>query len=185
MCTSSYYLRQIGNIKLFHCCHVFSRRLCVWDGSAIVFCPLLHIHLRKAGCLFLLVCSLLCANNLVHFVLNIAYVCLRITLFHYHPSELSKGIHLIRRLSGIYCRMFSEISFMQYMEQNVFYHYSFDIARMCALLIIVIKTEILIISHCLGLGLETIICTICLCYVVVLLWIKTCTQIINLAIIST
>ena len=57
MYSSCYYHHQIGSIHLPHCYHIFPR-LCVWDVCYIIFCYLLHIHSRKTGNLFSLLCSL-------------------------------------------------------------------------------------------------------------------------------
>ena len=112
------------------------------------------------------------ANSRIRFGLQIVFVCLYITPSHYHHcANLSADIELIKCLSDIICRVwvrlsiFSQLSIIQYMGLCVFsLPISFvmieRIYMLC--LIIIIKSEVWTITHCLGLGHETMVCAVCL-----------------------
>ena len=134
-----------------------------------------YIYIRKtAWALFpLLLCSLMmCANNWMHYVPMAVFICLHITLPQYHHyADISECTELLQCLSGIFCwvcrrlSQFSRLSFMQYMGLWVFsLPITFEmIVRIDVFyLIIIIKSEVWPISHCLGLGHEMMVCTVCL-----------------------
>ena len=165
---------QIGSIHLSHCYHIFPW-LCVWDVCCIIFCYLLHIHSGKTGNLS---SSLLCSLwwvQMAGYTLtwNIVFVYLYITPSHYHHcASLSEDIELIKRpviysLSSVWVRkcIFSQLSIIQYVGLCVF---SLPISLVMIeimyilCLIIIIKSEVWIITHCLGLGHETMVCAVCL-----------------------
>ena len=113
------------------------------------------------------------ANIRIRFGLQIVLVCLYGTPSHYsHCANLSEGIELIKCLSDIFCRSvwvrlstFSPLSIMQYVGLYVFsLPISFVmIERIYILcLIIIIKSEVWTITHCLGLGHETMVSAVCL-----------------------
>ena len=104
--------------------------------------------------------------------LQIVLVCLYSTSSHYHHCEnLSEGVELIKCLSDIFCRVwvrlsiFSPLYIIQYLGLYVF---SLPISvvmieRIYILcLIIIIKSEVWTITHCLGLGHETMVSAVCL-----------------------
>ena len=174
--SSCYYHHQIGSIHLSHCFHIF-QWLCAWDVCYIIFCHLLHIHCRKTGDLFSLVlCSLWSsANGRIRFGLQIVFICLHITPSHYHHCANFIWRHWTYKmpvrynLSSVWVRLsiFSQLSNLQYVGLCVFsLPISFVmIERIYILcLIIIIKSEVWTITHCLGLGHETMVCAVCLSY---------------------
>ena len=106
----------------------------------------------------------------VHYHLMVAYVYLHISLPHYHyHADLPEGIELLKCLSDILSWVclrlsrLSQLSFMQYMGLCVFgFPISFImIVRIPVLdLIIITKSEVGPICHCLGLGHETMVCAV-------------------------
>ena len=74
---------------------------------------LLHIYLENTGTVFQLfvfslfdVQSMVFANDRIHYGLQVVFVCLQITPYHYHHcADSSEGIELIKCLSGICCRV--------------------------------------------------------------------------------
>ena len=125
------YYHQIGSIHLSHCCHIFPW-LCVWDGCTTVFCHQLHIY--NNWDFVSIICvqsidvqSMVFANDRIHYGLQVVFVCLQITLSHYHHyADSSEGIELIkcfRYMLPSVClrlRLFSQLSFIQYMGLCVF-----------------------------------------------------------------
>ena len=172
--SSCYHHHQIGSIHLSHCYHIFPW-LCAWDVCCIIFCLLLHIRSRKTGNLFsLLLCSLWCVQIFGYvFCLQMVLVCLYSTPSHYH--QLCKLIwrHWTYKmrvryiLSSVWVRLsiFSPLSIIQYVGLYVF---SLPISlvmieRIYILcLIIIIKSEVWTITHCLRLGHETMVSAVCL-----------------------
>ena len=149
--------------------------LCAWDVCYIIFCHLLHIHSGKTGDLFSLVlCSLWSsASSRIRFGLQIVFVCLYITPSHYHHYANFIWRHWTYKmpvrynLSSVWVRLniFSQLSNLQYVGLCVFsLPISFVmIERIYILcLIIIIKSEVWTITHCLGLGHETMVCAVCL-----------------------
>ena len=109
------------------------------------------------------------ANIQIRFGLQIVLVCLYSTPSHYHHcANLSEGIELIKCLSDIFCRVcrerFSPLSIINYVGLYVFsLHISLVmIERIYILcLIIIIKSEVWTIIHCLGSGHETMVSAVC------------------------
>ena len=110
------------------------------------------------------------ANNWIRFGLLIVFVCLYIAPSQYHHcANISEDIELIKCLSDIFCRVwvrlsiFSQSSIIQYMG-CVFSVYPFPLwwlREYTLCLIIIIKSEVWSIIHCLGLGHETMVCAVC------------------------
>ena len=112
------------------------------------------------------------ANVRIRFGLQIILVCLNSTPSHYHHcANLSEGIELTKCLSryilsSVWVRLsiFSPLSIIQYVGLYVF---SLPISlvmieRIYILcLIIIIKSEAWTITHCLGLGHETMVSAVC------------------------
>ena len=68
-------------------------------------CCQIHIYPEKASFCVLLLCNLLiCAHNGIHYDSMVVFVCLHITLPHYHHyADLSEGNELLKCLSGTFC----------------------------------------------------------------------------------
>ena len=112
------------------------------------------------------------SNSRMHFGLQIVFVCLYITSYHYHHcANLSEDIELIKCLSDIFCRVceWDKAYSLSYPLCNiwgcVFAVYPFPLWWLrgyILCLIIIIKSEVWTITHCLGLGHETMVCAVCL-----------------------
>ena len=111
------------------------------------------------------------ANSRIRFGLQIVYVCLYITPFHYHHCAnfiwRTFEMHVRYNLSSVWVRLriCSQLSIIWYVGLCVFSLQIFFvmIERIYILcLIIVIKSEVWTITHCLGLGNETMVCAVCL-----------------------
>ena len=119
----------------------------------------------------LLLCSLMmCTNNQVHYGPMVTFACLHFTLSHYHHhAGIYEGVELVKWWLDTFCQVclrlnqFSQLSFMRYMGLCVF---SIPISlmivvRICVLyLVIIIKSELWLICHCLRLGHEIMVCTV-------------------------
>ena len=91
---------------------------------------------------------------------------------YHHCANWSEGIELIKCLSDIFCRMckhnISIISLLSITQHVGLCVFSLPIPpvmneRIHVLcLIIIIKSEVWTITHCLGLGHETMVCAVCL-----------------------
>ena len=111
------------------------------------------------------------ANSRIRFGMQIVFVSLYITPYHYHHcANLSKDIELTKCLSDIFCRVckiqcvISQLSIVHYMGPCVF---SLPIPlwwlrKYIPCLIIIIKSEVWTTIHSLGLGHETMVCAVCL-----------------------
>ena len=123
------------------------------------------------------------ANSRIRFGLQIVFVCLYITPSHYHHCANFIWRHWTCKmpvrynLSSVWVRLsiFSQLSIIQYVGLCVFsLPISFVmIERIYILcLIIIIKSEVWTITHCLGLGHETIVCAVCLSIFLSLIFIE-------------
>ena len=112
------------------------------------------------------------SNSRMRFGLQILFVCLIITTSHYHHCvNLSENIELIKCLSDIFCRVceWDEVYSLSYPLYNtwgcVFSAYPSPLwwlREYILCLIIIIKSEVWTITHCLGLAHETMVCAVCL-----------------------
>ena len=113
------------------------------------------------------------ANSRLRFGLHIVFVCLYNTPSHYHHCANFFWRHWTYKmpvrynLSSVWVRLgiSSQLSIIQYVGLCVFnLPFSFVmIGRIYILcLIIIIKSEVWTITHCLGLGHETMVCAVCL-----------------------
>ena len=171
--SSCCYYHQIGSIHLSHCYHIFPW-LCVWDVCYTIFCYLLHIHSGKTGNLFSLSLCSLWWVQIVRYVLTWRSY----SLFVHYTISLSSLCKLIWRqwthkmpirysLSSVWVRLgiFSQLSITKHVGLCVS---SWPISlvmieRIYILcLIIIIESEAWTITHCLGLGHETMVCAACL-----------------------
>ena len=113
------------------------------------------------------------ANSRIRFGLQIVFVCLYITPSHYHHCAnffwryWTYKMPVRYNLSRVWVRLsiFSQLSIVQYVGLCVFsLPISFVVIERIHILclIIIIKSEVWTITHCLGLGYETMVCTVCL-----------------------
>ena len=113
------------------------------------------------------------ANSRIRFGLHIVFVCLYITPYHYHHCANVIWIHWTYKmpvrynLSSVWVRLsiLSQLFIVQYVGLCVFSLpiSSRMIERICILcLIIIIKSEVWTITHCLDFGHETMVCAVCL-----------------------
>ena len=120
----------------------------------------------------IIVQSMMSSNSRMRFGLQSVFVCLYITSSHYHHcANLSKDFELIKCLSDIFCRVceWDKTYSLIYPLYNIWgcmfavYPFALWWLRGCILcLIIIIKSEVWTITHCLGLGHETMVCAVCL-----------------------
>ena len=166
-------------ILYFAICHIITLMLLSSSNQKyicyITYCHLLNMHPGKTGNLFsLLLCSLWWVQR-VGYVLACRlywFVCTLHHLIIVIVQTLSEDIGLIKmpvryNLSSVWIKLsiFSQLSIIQYVGLCVFsLAISFMmIERIFILcLIIIIKSEVWTITHCLGLGHETMGCTVCL-----------------------
>ena len=156
---SYYYHHQIGIIHNSHCFHIFPW-LCVWDACYIISCYLLHMN---SGNLFSLSLSNLCWVQMVGYGLNILFIYLYITPSHYHHcAKLYEDVELTKCMSDIFVECVSKIRhILPVIPYTIcgavcfqFTHFYCDdwvniyIYILC--LIIIIKSEVWSITHCLG-----------------------------------
>ena len=113
------------------------------------------------------------ANSRIRFGLQIVFVCLYITPSHYHHCANCIWRHRTYKmpvrynLSSVWVRlsMFSQLSIIQYVGLCVFsLPISFVMIEIIYILclIIMINSEVWTITHCLGLGHETMVSVVCL-----------------------
>ena len=113
------------------------------------------------------------ANSRIRFDLQIVFVCLYITPSHYHHCANFIWRHWTSRmpvrynLSSVWVRLsiFSQLSIIQYVGLCVFsLPISFMMIERIYILcvLIIIKLKVWTITHCLGLGHETMVCAVCL-----------------------
>ena len=170
--SSCYCHHQIGSIHLSHCFQIFPW-LCAWDVCYIISCHLLYIHSRKTGNLFSLELCSLWWVQIVGYVLacrSYSFVCI---LYHliiimcklYWHWNYKMPVRYDLSSVWIGLSIISQLSIIQYVGLCVFsLPISFVmIERIYILcLIIIIKSEVWTITHCLLLGHETMVCTVCL-----------------------
>ena len=156
----------------FLCYHIF-QWLCAWGVCYIIFYLLLHINSGKTRILFPLLLRSLWWVQIVGYVLacsSYLFVCTSHHLIFITYQSYLKTLNLInvRYIYFVECvrlSIFSKLSIIQYMGLCVFsLPVSFVmIERIYILcLIIIIKSEVWTIIHCLGSGNETMVCALCL-----------------------
>ena len=113
------------------------------------------------------------ANNRIRFGLQMVFVCLYITSSHYHHCANFIWRHWTYKmpvrynLSSVWVRLSisSQLSIIQYVGAVCFHlPISFVMIERTYILclIIIIKSEVWTITHCLGLGHGTMVCAVCL-----------------------
>ena len=139
-------------------------------------CLLHHILLRivhtfrenREFVFIIIVQFMMSANNRIRFVLKIVLVCLYITpSHHHHCASLSE---LIKCLSDIFCRVCKIRHILSVIHYTICGAVRFQFTRFLVMieriyilcLIIIIKSEVWTITHCLRLGHETMMCAVCL-----------------------
>ena len=127
--------------------------------------------------LFIIFVQLMSANNRIRFVLKIVFVCFYITpSYHHHCANLSENIEFIRCLSDIFCRVCKIKHIRSVIHHTIRGAVCFQLIHALVMieriylfcLIIIIKSEVWTITHCLWSGHETMVCAVCL---FVFLWI--------------
>ena len=169
--SSCYYHHQIGSINFIHY-HIFPW-LCAWEVCCIIFCHLLHIRSGKPGFCF----HYYCADYGECKYSDTFWLADRVRLFVHYTISLSSLCKLIWGhwtyempvryiLSSVRVRY---IYFLSYPLYNiwgcVFSVNPFPLwwlGEHTRFLIIIIKSEVWTIIHCLGLGHETMVCAVCL-----------------------
>ena len=120
---------------------------------------------------FLLCTLVMCANNWIHFSPVVVFVWMHFTLPHYHHfADASEGIELLKYLSGSFCRVSKIKSILSILFHSIhaalsiqLTHFSYDdCENMCTLSHFHHQIGIMTHCHCLGLGHETMACTVCL-----------------------
>ena len=174
--SSCYYHHQIRSIHLSHCFHIFSW-LCAWYVYIIlhhILSLIVYTFQENQEFVFIsIVQFMMSANSQICFGLQIVFICLYITPSDYHHCANFIWRHWTYKmpvrysLSSVWVRLsiFSQLSIIQYMGLCAFsLPISFVmIERIYILcLIIIIKSEVWTIFHCLVLGHETMVCAVCL-----------------------
>ena len=147
--------------------------LCAWDVCCIIFCHLLYIRSGKPGICFHYYCAVYDECK----YLDMFWLADRTRLFVQYTISLSSLCKLIWRhwtykipvryiLSSVWVRLsiFSLLFILHYVGLYVF---SLPISlvmieRIYILCLIIIKSEVWTINHCLGLGHETMVSAVCL-----------------------
>ena len=116
--------------------------------------------------------SIMCANNWIHFGLKVIFVCLHITWSHLPPLCKLIWKHWTCKMFSMYIRsslsintsIFSVIFHSIYGTECLsgYAYSSSDCENVLHLIITITSPEIWIISQCLGLDPEAIVCAICL-----------------------
>ena len=181
--SSCYYHHQIGSIHLSHCYHIFPW-LCAWYICYIIFCHLLHIRSGKTDNLFsLLLCSLWCVQIFGYALacISCSFICTVHHLIIIIVQTYLKSLNLKKACQIYFVKCVSNIkdilSAIRYTIWGAicfqFTHFSCDdwenIYILC--LIITIKSKEWTITHCLGLGHETMVSAVCLS---IFLWYQRC-----------
>ena len=111
------------------------------------------------------------ANGRMRFGLKIVFVYLYTAPSHYHHcANLSEDIELIKCLSDIFCRVRKIKHILSVIHYTIYgavcFHLPISLVMIdgiCILcLIIIIESEVWTITHCAGLGHETMVCAVCL-----------------------
>ena len=162
---------QIGSIHLSHCYHIFPW-LCAWDVCYIIFCHLsliAYTFRENQQFVFIIIVQFMMSANIrirfgLHIVLGffVQYAILLSSLCKFIWRHWTYKMPVRYILSSVWVRLsiFSPLSIIQYVGLYVF---SLPISvvmieRIYILcLIIIIKSEVWTITHCLGLGHERMV----------------------------
>ena len=168
---SCYHHHQIGSIHLSHFCFHICPWLCAWEVCYIIFCHLFYIHSGKTGNLFSLVlCSLWWVQIVGYILACRSYLFVR-TLHHliiinFIWRHWTYKMPVRYNLSSVWVRLsiFSQLSIIQYVGLCVFsLPISFVMIEIIYIhcLIIIIKSKVWTIIHCLGLGHRAMAYAVC------------------------
>ena len=171
--SSCYYDHQIGCIHLSRCFHISSVVLCLRCLLHHILSLIVYTFRENWEFVFIsIVQFMMSANSRIRLGLLIVFVCLYITPSHYHHCanfiwrHWNYKIPVRYNLSSVWVRLsiFSQLSITLYVGLCVFVcPFPVMIERIYILcLIIIIKSEVWTITHCLGLGHETMVCAVCL-----------------------
>ena len=99
------------------------------------------------------------ACNKVRYDPMVIVVCVQITLHHYHYcADLYESLGLLKCFSSAFC-----LEWVSNIKSILILPISFmKIFRICVLYLIIIKSHVWPICHCVGLGHETMVCALCL-----------------------
>ena len=105
--SSCCYHHQIGSINLTHCYHHFSVVVCLRCLLHRFLSLIAYTFCENRDFVFIIIVQfMMSSNSRIRFGLQISFVCLYITPFHYHYSaNLSEDIELIKRPTDIFCRV--------------------------------------------------------------------------------
>ena len=142
----------------------------------IIYCRF-HIHISwESWVLFLLLLRslMLCANNGVHYGSMVVFVWLHITLHNYHQyADVSEGIELnackvliryiltmdVSKIKSVLSIIFYAIYEAKYSAYPFLLWWLWDYVYF---ILLIIKSEVWLICHCLGLVHEAMLCDVCL-----------------------
>ena len=177
--SSCYYHHQNGSIHLPHCDHIFPW-LCAWDFCYIIFYHLLHIRSGKTIICFHYYCAVYdeCKYSDTFWLADRTRLFVQYTI---SLASLCKVIwrHWTYKMPVRYIFV-SPLSIIQYMGLYVFsLPLSLVMIEIIYILcfIIIIKLEVWPITHCLGLGHETMVSAVCLS---IFLFFLTCRHLSNI-----
>ena len=161
-----------SEVSTFPIVIIFSVVVCLRCLSHHILLPIAYIFWENREFVFIIIVQfMMSANNRIRFVLKIVFVCSSITPSHYHHcANLSEDIELINACQIYFVECVGKIrhilSVVHYTIRGAecfqFTHFLCDWENIYLLyLIIIIKSEVWTITHCLGLGHETIVCAGC------------------------
>ena len=110
---------------------------------------------------------MLSADSRMSFGFQIVFVCLYFTPSHYHHcANFSEDIELIKCQSDIFCRVCKIKHIFSVFHHTIYEAVCFQFTHFPCddweNIIIIIKSEVWTIVHCLGFGHEIMVCTVCL-----------------------
>ena len=172
--SSCYCHHQIGSIHLSHWFHIFSVVVCLGCLLHYTLSRIVYTFRENREFVFISIVQLMMnANSRIRFGFQIVFVCLYITPSHYHHCANFIWRHWTYKmpvrynLSSVWVRLsiFCQLSIIQYVGLCVFslpipFVMIERIYILC--LTIIIKSEVWTITHCLGLGHETMVYAVCL-----------------------
>ena len=138
-----------------------------------ILSPIAYTFRENREFVFIIIVQFMMSANIrIRFGLQIVFVCLYSPPSHYHHcASLSEGIELIKGLSDIFCRVCKIkhiLSVFHDTKCGALYVFGLPISLVkiegiyILCLIIIIKLEVWTITHCLGLGHETMVSAVCL-----------------------
>ena len=166
---SSCYHKQITSSNLSHCCHIFPG--CVPERVVPYYAVGFIYILGKLGFLSFIAMQSYHVYQWWSTLWSDGRICLfaRHTIYHYHHyADVSESIlkflnsYQVNSVSNMCLRLspFSQLSLMKYMDGLCVFSspFSLVIVRICVLyLLIIIKSEVWPICHCLGVGHEIMV----------------------------